>query len=143
VSQLRRIIFNVSVALSLLLYMSAFTLKVASATKNLELLNQHWTTPCIDSFFTYRYRRMGADHGTFYFHDYYRSAIGAPSWHIELPLIVVVGAAAVLPIAWLYRRRSLNRFRPGCCAACNYDLRATPTRCPECGAVPKQIPLST
>jgi hypothetical protein len=44
--------------------------------------------------------------------------------------------AGVVPISWLWLCvRDRRRRRPGCCAACGYDLRATPERCPECGAV--------
>ena len=46
----------------------------------------------------------------------------------------LVAGAAVLPSLWAllwWRRRPLRR--QGACPTCGYDLRASTTRCPECG----------
>ena len=46
-----------------------------------------------------------------------------------------VGPAIAIAIV-VYDRHQTKRDRreAGCCVACGYDLRATPDRCPECGA---------
>jgi hypothetical protein len=52
-------------------------------------------------------------------------------WVVGVPHGLIAALAIVLPASWLRMRR--KRPRPGVCAACGYDLRATPDRCPECG----------
>ena len=54
-----------------------------------------------------------------------------PWWHVVLltalfPALMIRGGVR--------RRRKERRASLGLCFACGYDLRATPGRCPECGA---------
>ena len=59
--------------------------------------------------------------------------IAAPHWFLVLFF-------AILPAFHLRAiLRSRRRNRVGLCPRCGYDLRATPERCPECGAVNDEI----
>ena len=57
-------------------------------------------------------------------------------WNLAVPYWFLVSATLLPPAAHLARLRRLRRLhRPGLCERCGYDLRATPGRCPECGAL--------
>jgi hypothetical protein len=53
-----------------------------------------------------------------------------PYWPLLVPFLVL--PVAQCRASW----RRARRRRAGQCLACGYDVRATPDRCPECGAVP-------
>ena len=61
---------------------------------------------------------------------------------VDLPYWMPLAATAVLPALWAWRanvrRRRQRRIAAGLCLDCGYDLRATPDRCPECGAQPER-----
>jgi len=63
-----------------------------------------------------------------------------PRWRaISVPHPMSTPLLAILPLAvFIRRRRQRQRRQSGCCIACGYDLRATPDRCPECGAIPAE-----
>jgi len=58
-----------------------------------------------------------------------------PNW---LLLALFGGIPAVFMVRPAVRRLIAWRRPAGRCRACGYDLRMTPDRCPECGAVPKR-----
>ena len=63
--------------------------------------------------------------------------VSGMSYTLIVPHYAIALLSALLPIIWF--RRYLNERRSarvGCCVECGYDLRATPDRCPECGAIP-------
>jgi hypothetical protein len=89
------------------------------------------------------YTEAGGSQGTFFNRfgfalDYFPG--GATVWRrLASPYWFMMLLTAILPGARLakWRRRARRlRMRRGLCRNCGYDCRATPDRCPECGAVP-------
>lgn len=63
------------------------------------------------------------------------AVVSSESWELDLPYWLLIVITLPLPAIWLiaWRRRARIGI-PRRCRKCGYDLRATPDRCPECGA---------
>ena len=67
-----------------------------------------------------------------------RMAIAGDVYFVGVPYWAAAAALATWPAWYVWRvrrqQRELDRRRRGLCPVCGYDLRASPGRCPECGA---------
>jgi hypothetical protein len=63
--------------------------------------------------------------------------IHSDALNVRLPYWAAALLTGIAPAAWLIRyRRRRHRGGSRRCPSCDYDLRATPGRCPECGCIP-------
>lgn len=137
IKRIAPILLNTLTALSLLLCIAAIVLCVRSYHAQAYIALSHGIGGYLfesndGAIVVFKYHSIDPATGHFYISGLPRFLI---PYGLVAPLTLL--PPAVWTIAQLRRRRSP---RTGLCPTCGYDLRATPTRCPECGH--KVNPLS-
>jgi hypothetical protein len=132
---------------------------LSSANGGLWVMLQHGTVDPDEAADIVKARRQrqqdGEDPSAWHYSDYRATVVQGPSFlgfrwsrisytqgatvmnnfSVGVPHAILAALAAVLPAAQLIRwRRDRTRGHRRACRQCGYDLRATPDRCPECGA---------
>ncbi|MEI8197491.1 MAG: hypothetical protein WCI73_16470 [Phycisphaerae bacterium] len=93
---------------------------------------------------TSRQRFLGFEvaHGT-YIPEFRLQIPTSPFQLYQVPLWTLILPPLIPPICWAFAfSRRKRRLRSGLCVTCGYDLRASKTRCPECGS-PIPVPTAT
>jgi hypothetical protein len=122
--------------------LSFVTYEVAAPWEDLPWRWRAGMTPTKEEFGVFTFSRMGHAWGgralRYERRSYPTSFIGPTRSALVASHWLCAAVAALLPtgrfVGRLVRRRRARRVAGGLCAVCGYDFRATPGRCPECGA---------
>jgi hypothetical protein len=168
--RLLRILLNAATALSLLLFVATVAMSVrsywiedaallpsrnwwhryslASYLGTIEIFREtlrppsdapRWSSGRLDGAASSELRRELRQETGFLGFGYRTTGVRKQMLIVHVPYWSVGVILALLPAVWTIRRRA-RKHRNGRCSVCGYDLRATPERCPECGAVPTAQP---
>jgi hypothetical protein len=115
---------------------------------DLRRLNAHWTSSAeLQRFEFDSYPAETRSNPLWFVPRYHHRTFPLPRlereiWDVRIPYWLMLLVSSVPPALWWRDRRKRNRVQLGHCQTCGYDLRATPARCPECGAAPAALPVS-
>lgn len=148
---LRRRLFTMLAAISLVLCLAIVALYVRAFTARDEIHTSVFRHHCIIATFPHHVHVILANHpaGGSYPTSLTRGLDQYPArgnylqprmsntgayWGVSIPFWLPLMFAASIPM-WIAGRalRRRKRIGAGLCPICGYDLRATPDRCPECG----------